>query len=256
MLALRWHWLRAPPNMRTMKSVIRRLAIAAAAAVASASLIVPAHADDTGSSWTSIYEGTPYAGAGWSNCPDPIRVSVDVRSLSQEQRTKARKALQIAIEKWNRAKVVRFEFAGPVPVRFDPATGITAPEDGVARDRWIYLSVVNRGGEGIDPNVVGLAAPLRIDPATNIILEGSAAFRAKYVTKAKKAAVAELFAHELGHVFGLGHSTAKKDVMYPILSGHKELGAGDITGGFAVLKPCPAPPQPAPVPPTEPPAAG
>jgi hypothetical protein len=242
-----------------MKPGTRRWATAAAAVAFTFSLVVPANADDTGQSWTSIYDGTPYAGAGWSNCPDPIRVSVDARSLSEEDKTKARNALKLAVAKWNRAKVVRFEFAGFVPVRFDPATGITAPEDGVARDRWIYLTVVKGGGEGIDPNVVGLAAPLRIDPATNIILEGSAAFRWKYVDKAKKARVAELFAHELGHVFGLGHSTSKKDLMYPILEGRKELGPGDIAGGFAVLKPCPAPPvppQPDPVPPTEQPAAG
>jgi Matrixin len=240
-----------------VNSGIRRRSVAAAVAAAVAiALAVPAHAEDSGHAWTSLYDGTPYAGAGWSNCPDPIRVSVDTRGLAKDERTKASKGLKIAIAKWNRARVVRFEFAGQVPVRFDSASGVTAPEDGVARDRWIYLSAVNKGGQGIDPNVVGLAAPLRVDPATGIILEGSAAFRAKYLNKATKAAAAELFAHELGHVFGLGHSTSKKDVMYPILDGQKDLGPGDIAGGFAVLKPCPAPPQPDPVPPTEPPAAG
>lgn len=227
-----------------MNAGLRRWAVAAGAVAVTVSMVVPAHADDSSTGWTSLYAGTAYDGAGWSTCPDPIRVSLDGRGVAPDQRTKARNALKAAIEKWNAGKVVRFEYGGQVPVRFDSATGVSTPEDGVPRDRWIYLTVVGKGGEGLDPNTVGLAGPLRVDPATKIILEGSAAFRAKYVNKAKRALVAELFAHELGHVFGLGHSSSANDVMYAILKGHKALGAGDIAGGLALLKPCPAPPAP------------
>lgn len=219
--------------------------------VLSAAMIVAAgapaaQADDH--SWTSLYDGTQYAGAGWSRCPDPIRVSVDTRALDADQRSKAWKALKLAIGTWDSSKVVSFAYGGEVPVTFDRATGVSTPEDGVARDRWIYITLVKaKKQKATDTAVVGLAGPLRIDPATNIITEGSAAFLASYVNRQSRALVAELFAHEIGHVAGLGHSTSKKDVMYPILTGHTKLGAGDIAGAWALLKPCPTAPaeQPA-----------
>jgi hypothetical protein len=231
---------------------LRAFAVATiAASLAATAVPGPAHAED-GSSWTSLYAGTVYEGSGWSTCPDPIRISVDTRGLDPDRKTKARNALKDAIAAWNKGKVVRFEYGGQIPVRFDGTTGVTTPEDGVARDRWIYLTVVNKGdGSKVDPNVVGLAGPLRVDPATKIILEGSAAFRAKYVNKATRAQIAELFAHEIGHIFGLGHSGSKKDVMYATLNGQTALGPGDIAGGRALLKPCPAPPQPDPIPPSD-----
>jgi hypothetical protein len=221
------------------------VAVMALALVVTAS--VPAHADDA-QPWTSIYEGTPYEGSGWSNCPAPITVSVDARALKRDQRKKAKAALVRAINRWNRAGLVTFQYVGPIPVTFSRTTGVTAPVDGQPRDRHIYVAVVKaKGDNGVDKGVVGLATPLRVDPATKTILEGSAAFKAAYINKQSRPRVAELFAHELGHVFGLGHSSAKKDVMYPILQGHTDLGPGDIDGAFALLKPCPAPaPEPVP----------
>ena len=200
-----------------------------------------AHADD-GPSWTSIYEGTAYEGSGWSDCPAPITVSVDARALKKDQRKKAKAALVAAVKRWNRAKIVRFEYVGPLPVTFDRGTGVSTPIDGQARDRHIYVAVVDaKKRKDADAGVVGLATPLRVDPATNVILEGSAAFLAKYVNKQTRLKVAELFAHELGHVFGLGHSTSKKDVMHAILQGRRDLGPGDVAGALALLEPCPAP---------------
>ncbi len=202
-------------------------------------------ADD---SWTSLYAGTPYEGSGWSVCPLPITVSVDARTLKPDARKKAKAALVAALQRWNRPKIVRFEYVGPIPVNFDPATGVTTPTDGVARDRHVYMAVVKAGkAPSRETAVVGLAGPLRVDPATQIILEGSGAFRAQYVEQASRKRVTELFAHELGHVFGLGHSSSEKDVMYPILQGLGDLGSGDIAGAYALLKPCPAP-TPAPEP--------
>ena len=220
----------------------RRLAGLVTTALALTTLVaVPARADDN--SWTSLYAGTAYEGAGWTNCPQPITISVDTRALDPAQRAKARKAVEVALAKWNRAKVVTFQFGGEIPVRFDRASGVSTPEDGVARDRWIYVTLVKANSKSTsDTAVVGLAGPLRVDPATKAILEASAAFQAQYVNKQPRALVAELFAHELGHVFGLGHDAAKGNVMYPILSALKKLGASDIAGAYALLKPCPAPP--------------
>lgn len=219
------------PKMARWITVVAMLLASAVSATA-------ARADDH--SWTSLYDGTEYQGAGWAQCPDPIHVSVDTRALEPDQRPKARKALQAAVATWNKAKPLHFAFGGEIPVAFDKATGVSTPEDGVARDRWIYITLVKAKKQAAsDTATVGLAGPLRLDPATKIITEGSAAFLASYVNKQSRALVAELFAHELGHVTGLGHSTSKKDVMYPILSGHKQLGPGDIAGAWALLKPCP-----------------
>jgi Matrixin len=200
----------------------------------------PASAED-GDSWTLLYPDGPYAGAGWATCADPITVSVDTRNLAADQRTKARRALYIALAKWNRSKVFRFQYGGEIPVRFDPSTGVSTPEDGVVRDRWLYLTLVKGPkSTGADSQIVGLAGPLRIDPETKVILEASAAFRAQYVNTQSRARIALLFAHELGHDIGLGHSAAKTDIMYPVLNDQTRLGAGDIAGAKAILKPCPA----------------
>jgi hypothetical protein len=197
-------------------------------------------------SWTSLYAGTAYDDAGWGRCPNPIRVSVDTRALSRAQRAKAYVALKLAVARWRGGSVVPFVYGGEVPVRFNRATGVATPEDGVARDRWIYITLVKAGTPTHTGGVVGLAGPLRIDPATNTIVEGSAAFLASYVNKSTRSHITEVLIHELGHVAGLGHSTSPDDIMYPILNGKTSLGPGDRAGILAVTKPCPTPPaQPA-----------
>jgi Matrixin len=206
----------------------------------------PAGADD-GNSWTLLYPDGPYAGAGWAACATPITVSVDTRNLKADQRAKARRALYVALARWNRSKTFTFQYGGEIPVRFDRSTGSSTPEDGVARDRWLYLTLVKAPKSGgADSQIVGLAGPLRIDPATKEIREASAAFRAQYVNTQSRARVALLFAHELGHDIGLGHSTSKSDIMYPVLNDQPRLGKGDIAGAQAVLKPCTTP-EPTPV---------
>ena len=229
-------------RLRLSVTLLLGLTVAAGAGAAA-----PAHADDQ--SWTSLYAGTQYDGAGWARCPDsPIRISIDTRALDADQKAKARKALKLAVAAWRTRGVVHFVYGGELPVNFDTSTGVSTPADGIARDRWIYITLVKASSKKTsDTAVVGLAGPLRVDPATSIITEGSAAFQAQYVNKRSRALVAELFAHELGHVAGLGHSTSKKDVMYPILSGQVALGPGDLAGIEAVTQPCPppAPEQPA-----------
>ena len=222
-------------------SVVKRSSVAVALSAACIfGAAGPAHADEN-HSWTSLYASGPYAGAGWAACAEPIRVSVDSRAVSEDARTKIRNSVKAAVGQWNANKVVKFAFAGELPVHFDYNTGVSTAQDNQPRDRWIYLTVVKNGdGTKVDPNVVGLAGPLRIDPATNTIVEASAAFRAKYLNKASKAQAIELLAHELGHVFGLGHSTSKADTMYATLTGHTALGSGDLAGIKAVTKPCPA----------------
>ena len=180
-----------------------------------------AQADD---SWTSIYDGTPFEGAGWSACPTPVTVTVDTRALAKDQRGKAKAAMTEAIQLWNKAKIAPFVFGGELPVTFNATTHVSTPTDGRSRDRHIYFTIVKATADQAETGVVGLATPLRVDSVTSTILEGSAAFQAQYVNKQSEEKVRELFAHELGHVFGLGHSTSKKDVMYPVLQGHSGLG--------------------------------
>ncbi len=149
--------------------------------------------------------GNRVRGQWWSDCPAPITISIDARGLARDQRKKAKAALNAALTHWNRGSVVRFQYVGPIRVDFDPSTGISSPQDGQSRDRHIYLTMVDAGrNTTVDPGVVGLATPLRVDPATRIILEGSAAFRASCINRKSRAKVTEVVAHELGHVFGLG----------------------------------------------------
>jgi hypothetical protein len=191
-------------------------------------------------SWTSLFAGTPFDGAGWASCPDPITVTVDTRALEPAQRDKARAAMTAAIMMWNRAKVTTFEYGGELPMQFDVTTGMATPADGQARSRHIYFTLVKASASQVETGIVGLATPLRVEPSTKAIIEGSAAFQAQYVNRQSRAKLRELFAHEIGHVLGLGHSTSKKDIMYAVLQGNTDLGAGDRAGGWALLKPCPA----------------
>ena len=171
--------------------------------------------------------------------PTPVTVTVDTRALAKAQRSKAKSAMTEAIGLWNKAKIAPFVYGGELPVTFNPATHVSTPTDGRSRDRQIYFTIVKATADQAETGVVGLATPLRVDSVTSTILEGSAAFQAQYVNKQSEEKVRELFAHELGHVFGLGHSTSKKDVMYAVLQGHSGLGPGDKAGGRALLKPCP-----------------
>lgn len=188
--------------------------------------------------WTSLFEGTSYEGSGWSTCPEPIRVTVDTRSLKSDQRQKAKQALTAALARWNRGKFVTFDYGGELPVTVDAATGVAQPSDGILRPRHIYFTV-KTAPKGTDLAVVGLAGPLHVDPSTRTIVDASAVFQAQYVNAESKAKVGEVFAHEIGHIIGLGHSSSKKDLMYPILQGKTDLGPGDIAGAKALLKPCP-----------------
>ena len=76
-------------------------------------------------------------------------VSVDTRNLKADERTKVRQALYIALARWNRSKIFRFQYGGEIPVRFDPSTGQSTPQDGVARDRWLYLTLVKAAPVGL-----------------------------------------------------------------------------------------------------------
>mgnify|MGYP006284168851 CR=1 FL=1 len=115
-------------------------ALCALMALASAAT---AQADDP---WNSIYDGTPFAGYGWSNCPQPIVVSADLRGVRASARPKVRRAMTAAIREWNRGRVVGFVDGGEEPMAFDRASKSVTPAAGDVHPRHIYLLIARRMG--------------------------------------------------------------------------------------------------------------
>ena len=62
-----------------------------------------------------------------------------------------------------------------------------------------------------------------------------------WLSRDQKASTREdksLYMHELGHVLGLAHASETANIMYPIVSDHTDLGAGDVNGVRSMNKPC------------------
>jgi hypothetical protein len=195
------------------------------------------------SGWTPFFDSGPLKGSAWANCADPIVLTVDPRALPRREQKPARAAFAASVRKWAAQSGLRFTYGGVTPVNYDDTTYVIAPVDGVDRQRHMYITVLtNAESTYLTDRVVGFAMPTEVLAENREILQAEGAFRTDYVANSPKGEQIAVFMHELGHALGLGHSTSKADIMYPIVDDQTTLGPGDIAGIKALMRPCTSPP--------------
>lgn len=197
---------------------------------------------EAASDYSSIFSGdlAQYSGSGWTTCPAPIEWSVDTRGLSPEQASAQVENLGWAFAQWSGASGLSFVYAGVEDLRYDDAAFTLDPANGAEAElRHIYLDFVADGESArLSGSTVGLGSPTQVMASTKTIVAGDAVFRADHVSRATTTQARSLYLHELGHVLGLAHATARSNIMYPIVRARVSLGAGDVNGIHAMTKPC------------------
>jgi hypothetical protein len=208
----------------------------------SSALVTPLAEAAVAADFSSVFadQAPTLANSGWSVCPSPITWSVDFGTLTADQAAREQASLQWAFDQWGQASGLVFAYAGTQHLSYDAATLSLSPADGsTAVARHIYLAFVSEQvATRLDGGTVGLGAPTQVVPETKEIVDGSAVFRADHVAQSSIRDDRSLYLHELGHVLGLAHAHDSANVMFPVVSGDVELGAGDVNGVQAMLKPC------------------
>ncbi|MBK9740573.1 MAG: matrixin family metalloprotease [Actinobacteria bacterium] len=180
------------------------------------------------------------ADSGWAACAAPIAWTVDSRQLSDTEAAEQVANLAWAFGEWAQASGLTFEYAGQLAVSYDDDAFLMTPADGTEPAvRHVYLDfVLDSDSARLGGGVVGLASPSQVMAAAKEIVAGEAAFRVDHVKSAGVREAKSLYLHELGHVLGLAHAADVANIMYPIVSDHVALGAGDVNGVQSMTKPC------------------
>ena len=211
--------------------------------------VAPAQASPPGTAegdYSSFFGDDALSGSGWAACPEPVTWSVDMGRLSPAAAKREMARLQKALGLWSRHSGVALEFAGRQPLVYDNTSyQLRAANDSTPRTRNIYIGFY--GGKevaGLSGNVVGLARPTYM--LAGEVVSGMAVFRRGYVLREQSAEprhLMNLYLHELGHIFGLGHATSPENVMYPTLGTMTDLGPGDRAGARDFAQECTTQPE-------------
>jgi hypothetical protein len=208
----------------------------AAAVIAVGVASAPPVAAKGGGDYASIFSDGSLVGAGWANCPTAIIWDADVSALSPKAAKFALDDLDWAIRTWGAAGGIAVQKGAEGQLTYDNGS---ATVQGVPGGRKLFVKFVNdKDSDYLSGRVVGVATPTSVISSAPEIIGGSAAFRTDYIEYASKTESRALLLHELGHALGLGHSTDKKSVVYPIVSTKIKLSAGDIAGIRAFTKSC------------------
>ena len=211
-----------------------------ASAPATAPVVRPAAASAT--DFGSIFAGQLPAlvNSGWSGCAAPVTWTVDTTALVDTEAAQAIADLTWAFAQWQQASGLVFSYGGIQELTYDDGSFTLEPADGTPiLQRHIYLSfVTDASSERLGGQTVGLGSPSQVMTQSKEIVTGTAVFRTDHVSSASDRADRSLYLHELGHVLGLAHASDEGNIMYPVVSDHLELGAGDVAGVRTMAKPC------------------
>lgn len=230
--------------MKTYSGDVRTFRIVTAVAIASL-LAIQAPVALAGPDYSSFFRGTTLSGAGWSRCSAPVTWSVDVHGLAEQVAKREIKRLRHAFALWSDASGVTVHFTGRQRLRFDPTTNnLTARDGSMLPKGHVYVAFMSaRQVPIMDSSTIGLGMPSVVMVPTKEIVNGMAILRRGYVVSERHIdtdRVLHLYLHELGHVFGLGHTDSTHNVMHPHMDHRVTLGVGDRVGIARYTQDCSA----------------
>lgn len=191
--------------------------------------------------YSSIFADVPaLVDAGWSKCVEPIGWSADTSQLTPSQSQAQLANLQFAFSAWSNASGLTFQFDGTTRLRLNERQFTLTPANGApVGTRSILIDFVPAGASKfLSRTTVGQASPSSVLPAPREIVMGTVVLSANHSARSTVRAMRSLMLHEIGHVLGLAHAQSASNVMSPVVGDRVRLGAGDIEGIRALVKPC------------------